>query len=293
MFGINTRSYEVEGNKLLVEKEYYKALGCYSQALFDDPESSVLHYKLGNVYAVLEAYEQAMMEYKKALLLTPSLRCAEDAKNRIIDQSKYHYNEGLKYFALGKFHAAIESYNQSLKFIPRQVNCHLKIANSYRKIEGCEELELLHLEKVVSIGGVQNVTHIYYRLGQICGKLGYIDCAIECYREAIIQNANFCEAYGGVAEILLKQGRCEEALVFYKRAQKIKPDSELIGVKVIDLLINMEKQQEALELCNKILVEHPNFTHIREQYDHLNINHTQDIEKIECSGLAWWFSWLY
>jgi tetratricopeptide (TPR) repeat protein len=293
MFGIKIISYEVKGNQHFAAREYHKAIGCYSQALFDDPDSGVLHYKLGNVYAALEGYEQVMIEYKKALFFTPSLSCAEDAKNRIIDQSKYHYQEGLKFFKKGLFHYAIESYNQSLKFIPKQAGCYLEIANSYNKINGCEELELYNLEMVISIGGVQNIADIYYRAGEICSKLGYMDCAIESYRGAIMMDANCCEAYSRIAEILVKQGRCDEALVLYKKAQNIKPDSELICTKIIDLLILVGEEQEALKTCNEILLEHPDFTRVSEQYDHLNINHNQDIETIECAGLAWYFSWFY
>ena len=291
MFGIQTISYEAKGNQHFAGRNYNKAIACYSQALFDDPESGVLHYKLGNVYAALEVYDLAMIEYKKALRFMPSLSCAEDAKNRIIDQSKYHYNEGLKCFVLGKFHDAIESYNQSLKFITRQAGCHLEIANSYSKINGCEALELPHLEMVISIGGVQNIADIYYRAGKICSKLGYMVCAIESYREAIRMDANCCEAYNGLAEIFVKQDRYDEALVFYKKAQNIKPDSEFICTKIIDLLLDIGKDQEALETCRNILMEHPDFTNVRTQYDNLNINHNQDIESTQCGVAAWYFSW--
>lgn len=290
MFNITRIDYEDDGDKCFDIKEYKKAIGYYTRALAYKPGSSMIHYKLGNVYNLLEGYDQAMLEYNKALSIDPLFRIAMAAKNSIINRSLYHCREGLKCYQSNNFYYAILSYKKSLKLMPGQIDAHLGIAKSYAKISGFEDSALHHLRIAVSMG--ENGAETYYDIGSLYAGLGYAEYAMEAYKEAVIRNPNFYEAYNGAAMMLVRQKRYDEAVVVYKKLKAINPGSESTCSNIIDLLIHTGRSQEALKECGEILSYYPDFTYVREQYDKLNLEMEVMQKNTTASNDAGYFSWL-
>jgi cytochrome c-type biogenesis protein CcmH/NrfG len=123
------------GNAYAYLKRYDDAIEAYRQALRVNPEYAEVWYNLGYAYAYLKRYDDAIEAYRQALRVNPEYAAA-------------WYNLGNAYANLNRDDDAIESYRQALR-----VNPELALA--------------------------------WYNLGYTYADLKRYDDAIEAYRQAL------------------------------------------------------------------------------------------------------------
>lgn len=96
-----------EGNRFFKKGRYDQALKIYSDALVDQPHSSVLHFNAGGAAYQLGDFARAEKEFTEATQSAiPQLKAAA------------HYNKGNTYFRQQRWADAIESYKESLRINP-------------------------------------------------------------------------------------------------------------------------------------------------------------------------------
>lgn len=117
-----------EASRLYSEGKVDEALSEWRDAQIEDPESSELHYNIGNALHGQEKYEEAFNEYEKSL-------GSKDAEF----QSRTYYNMGNTHYRMGKLKEAIEDYKRCLDLDPDDEDAKYNIEFVRRKIK--ENLE--------------------------------------------------------------------------------------------------------------------------------------------------------
>jgi tetratricopeptide (TPR) repeat protein len=101
------RPYNNLGRAYLGNKAFLQAIPYLKEALRLNPYFSYAHYNLGTAYQGIGIYDEALMEYKKALYGTPQTYFAN-----------IHNNMGVCYFKKGLIDIASEEFKQALKINP-------------------------------------------------------------------------------------------------------------------------------------------------------------------------------
>jgi hypothetical protein len=130
------------GNAFAKSDKLDEAISEYKKALLLSPGHVRAHNNLGRAYAVKGNYDEAIMEFKRALAISPRHVRARN-------------NLGVAYFHKGEFDKAIIEIKRSLAIRPNNVNAHNTIALAYYS-QGKYKLALAHFDRVKSLGGQVN-----------------------------------------------------------------------------------------------------------------------------------------
>lgn len=96
-----------EGNKLFAEEKYDEANNKYRDALIENPESSIVHFNIGNVLYKKRNFEEAIKSYEEST-----------SSDDILLQSKSYYNLGNSLYKMGKLPESILMYKKALELNP-------------------------------------------------------------------------------------------------------------------------------------------------------------------------------
>lgn len=117
-----------ELNKLKEAIEEYKQV--IALAIKDEPKI-LAYYNMGNAYADLGEYENAIRSYKQAIKLDPTL-------------SKPHNNLGLAFAALGRVAEAVKEFKQAVQLKPDYAEAHYNLGVAYLQLGRKPEAEQQH-----------------------------------------------------------------------------------------------------------------------------------------------------
>lgn len=118
----SAETFNARGNLYAHQKKYEEAKVEYRKALEIDPEFAKAHNNLGNVYFKQNFFEEAEWKYKKALELAP-------------DYCDAHFNLGLLFNRQEKWGDAIWKFHQVLQLSPRDELAKKYIESIKKKID--------------------------------------------------------------------------------------------------------------------------------------------------------------
>ncbi len=107
-----------EGDQFFSRKEYYPALGKYTEAVKLNPNNEYIHNKIGISYSALGFFREAEQAVKRSLALN----------------SKYlyaHNNLGTIYFAQGDLGRAIKCFKAAIKMAPNVASFYVNLGQVY------------------------------------------------------------------------------------------------------------------------------------------------------------------
>ena len=99
------------------------------------------------------------------------------------------------------------------------------------------------------------VLHNIY--GAANADLGFLDAAVESYKQAIVIKPDFAEAYNNMGTALQEQGKLEEAAKSYETALLLKPDYAGAYTNLGSVLKNQNKLQDAEVAFEKAITIDP------------------------------------
>ena len=165
---------------------------------------------LGNVYADLGRYDEAVEAYKKAVELDP-----DDA---------YPWNGlGEVYRHLGRYDEAIKAYQKAIELDANYAYPWNNLGNVHAALGRYDEA-IKAYQKAIELDA--NYAYPSNNLGNIYAALGRYDEAIKAYRRAIELDADFAYPWNGLGNVYADLGRYEEAREAYWKALEIGSLSE-------------------------------------------------------------------
>lgn len=205
-----------EGDEAFQEKNYQKAIGHYSHAIFLVPTYPEAYEKRAWTYFVLKEYDKAIGDYDKAISKIPN--------NEIL-----YNNRGFMYLLLGKFDMALKDFETALNINPKlTIAIHNRslailekefLKNNLNK-KDIEDL-LSKLESDYSNALLyENDEILYMGRGLIYLFQNRLDKAENDANKALSLNPDLQDAYMLLALIYEKKGDNEKAKYYYERTKK-------------------------------------------------------------------------
>ncbi len=187
---------------------YEEAIQSYQQALKIKPRYGQAHYALGRRFLDLRQYEEAVLSLEKA--------AAVDSENADIMDLL-----GSCLAELKRTREAVDAYGRAVKIKPDHVGalyglgqCHMELKNHHDAIR--------FLQQVISLDAAH--VHAHHSLGICHTKLGRMEKAVECFQVATDLAPDFAPAQTRLAECYIELGRYDDAVAPYKRALALRPD---------------------------------------------------------------------
>jgi tetratricopeptide (TPR) repeat protein len=97
-----------------------------------------------------------------------------------------------------------------------------------------------------------------YLLGKALAGMNRVDEALETFRETVVIEPAFHEAFYEAGRILRERGDVEAALALFKRASELAPDEVRYGRELASLVLEKGLEEEAgLAACDRLMVADP------------------------------------
>jgi tetratricopeptide (TPR) repeat protein len=170
---------------------------------------------------------------------------------------KSTFDLAFAYSQTGDINEAIKEYKAALALDPQNPNVMLELGSAYRRVKMFAEARELY-EKLIASD--PSNARAYGNLGNVFLDEGNIDAAVANYEKMAARTGdkeaaakNFLNAGFKLAE----RGSHEKALVLYRRALEITPESALVYTDIGWSMLGMGNTQEAIKAFEKALKLHP------------------------------------
>ena len=212
-------------------------IGLYRRAVEVEPGYMDAHYNLGEQYARVGRFPEAVEAYKKALEIDPEFKDA-------------HCGLGDVYAEVGDERQAVFAYEQALRFHPEDKDLHVIVVKAYTKaieknpgVAAYREARNNVLARYAAmVNQDRPKATSYFNLGNLYVEMGDNAMALLAYRRALELNPRHAGTLYNLGNLYKDQGRFKDALGFYQKAIAVDP-------RISDAWLNMGiiygKQKEA------------------------------------------------
>ena len=191
--------------------EFDQAISEYRQAIALNPNSPIIHNRLGVAYSELKQYDAALDAYQKALVLSPMT-------------AEPHYNMGLVYLKQGDLPRAAEAFKRAVAIDAEWGDPYTGLGEVYLK-QGDFGQAARAYKQATRLNPSGNPSAIL-GLGKTYVKQGRLDDAIIAIEKAIEIQVDNTEAHYQLAQIYIKRGekkKAASAMVFFKVLRQTDP----------------------------------------------------------------------
>jgi adenylate cyclase len=264
-----------------------RALALEQQALALDDSLPFAHSRLSNVYAQQQQYEQAIAEGERAIALDPNNADSYDRQAetlnfagrpeealRAVAQAmrlnpryppNYLFRLGWAYNLTGRYAEAIATLKEAISRSPNHLPAHVTLTFSYLEQWVSQQSPAAQtLEEAVVAGQRALALNDSYHVNHLV--LGYIYLYQQQYEQALAEMERSVAlapaeawSYAGLAEVLSRVGRSEDALEAAAQALRLKPfiaDVHLAGVGTAYAVAG--RYAEAVAPLQRFLSRYPN-----------------------------------
>ena len=232
-------SYHKLGEALLQLKKWDEAIIAYRKFIELNPNFPWSYHKLGIALLELEKWDDAVKVYRRAIELKPNLYLP-------------YKNLGNALMQLSQYSEAIKVYRQAIEIEPNIHVNYYNLGNALVKLERYSEAVLAY-RQATKIN--PNSSLYYNQLATALVRLAEVDKtrkfdiyteATACYNTLIKFQPKQRENYHKLADVLQKQGKCEEAIDSYIQAIELKSDLPWSYNNLGETLMNLKRWNSAI-----------------------------------------------
>ena len=231
-----TEQFFTEGEKYFILEDYIKSMAFFQKALEMDPENPAIHYKIAEIYAKNNEFDNALIHALKAQESNPG--------------NKYYYLLLADiYTSKSDFNKAAEVYEDLIKKIPGTEEYLFQVAALYIYQQKYNEA-LDCYDRIEEKFGINE--QITFQKQNILIKEGKLD-------EMIKEGEKLIHAYPGEAEYvadlankLIANDRYEDATQLLNQAIQDFPDNPMILYQMAEVFNKTGKTEAAKEIIAKI-----------------------------------------
>ncbi len=187
----------------------------YQKQLATDATRVDIRLQLAKVYLQIEAYTQAVAEYREVISFLGTV------PNHNPALSKGYYGLGLAYTGLEKFDEAIEAYRQAIQYAPEWAHIHAALGAGYANLHRYDEaLKAYKTARDLKPDDAM----IHHQLGNIYSKRGKRAEAISHQQRAIAISPTLASAHYQLGLLYSQENRLPEAISAYETAYSEDPE---------------------------------------------------------------------
>lgn len=224
-------------------KEFEAAAAECRRWLETNPNSVEAHALLGKALQGMGQTQAAIRSYETVIQLQP-----EDA---------------IAYYNLGSLHAQQKAWNLAISAFSKAISLQPTLAAAYQNL-GKVWQRLGDLPKAaaywyhaINLQPDLATAREYLALGNTLMRQGHRDKAKACFCHILDKDPNHAEAHHNLAEILATQHQWDEAIVHYRQAIALKPDSFATYNSLGRALTAQGDVEAALECYNQAIRLNP------------------------------------
>ena len=193
-------------------------IGLYQRAVEAEPGFMDAHYNLGDLYARVGRFPDAVEAYKKALAIDPKFKDA-------------HCGLGDVYVEVGDERQANFAYEQALRLNPGDKDLHVNVVKAYTKAIGKnpgvasyrEARNSVLARYAAMVNKDRPKATSYFNLGNLYIEAGDAGMALLAYRRALEINPRHGGVLYNLGNLYKDRGNSQEALDFYQKALTVAP----------------------------------------------------------------------
>ncbi len=230
----------------------------YQKQLAENATRIDIRLQLAKVYLQIEAYTQAVAEYREVISFVGTV----SDHNSALPEG--YYGLGLAYAGLEKFDEAIEAYQKAIQYAPEWAHIHAALGAGYANLHrydaalnayktardlkpddamihhqlgniyskrGKRLKAIVHQQRAIAISPTLASAH--YQLGLLYSQENRLTEAISAYETAYSEDPELIEALYNLAQVHIRNGNKQVARkkmqLFEKQKVVIKPIQELRG----------------------------------------------------------------
>jgi tetratricopeptide (TPR) repeat protein len=198
-------------------------------------------YNDGNSLLKRGQYAEALAAYEQSLKVDSTF-------------AKAHYGRGLALKGLRRPQEAIKAYQTAIRLDPADDAAYFALGKIYSDLEQHDNAISVYQK---AIEREPNSYKAYYELGLSYQKKNQFKEAVEVFRKATQLNSNYHQAFYALGSSLNKLGNNQEALAALQNAVAWK-DKHLVYILQAEILLQMDKHEEALQTAQEALKAKPN-----------------------------------
>ncbi|MFC1563260.1 tetratricopeptide repeat protein, partial [candidate division KSB1 bacterium] len=206
-----------------------------------------------NYYTAYINYSEVLFQQDK---LKEALAICETARKKFKTPELY-YNIAFLMDNLGLYDEAIGHYKEVLKMDPNYYKAYFNYSGIYYKTEQFDKA-LIILE---GAKGKFKTPELYYNIALVLKKLNRMDEAVSHFKDVLIMNPNYYNAYLNYGAVLLIKGQFEEALAVCESAKQRFETPELYFNTAL-VLEKLGRNYEAIQNAKNALKLKPNFPNV-------------------------------
>lgn len=208
-----------------------------------DPLYSLTLMRQGSVFLQQGQYDQALEKFYQAERIAPG--------NATV------YNMiGICHLRERKYDRALEAFNTALDLVPSFSDARNNRGTTYLALEQYRLAEVDFL----AVLGDSTYPHRYqvvFNLGMTYYRQGQLGAAEENFRKAVTAQFPVFEAFIRLSDVLVEQGRTDEALELLEDAKLRFPEEIEASYQLGKLLMEMGRTSEARPLLQEVIAKDP------------------------------------
>jgi len=201
------------------------------------PNDADTLFNLGNIQKDIGQFNDAMMNYRRALKLKP-------------DFAEGHNNLGLVLRSIGQIEDGMESFRKALKIKPDLSEALNNLGNSFKELGNLEEA-IKYYQQALKIK--PNYAEAHNNLGLALKEMGKTEVALSNFRSALQIKPDYAEAHNNLGNALKEVGDLAAAAESYRKALAIKPNHTEILTNLGNALKDLDQTDEAAEIYKRAL----------------------------------------
>jgi len=212
--------------------------------------NAIVYYRLGYAYREKGDFDNAIINYRKAVEINPY---KEDYRNEISRISNIEIARGKEFYDLKEYQDALHHFNKALEYDPENAGAMFRAGNIYFAIKDYVKASEL-LEKGLIFQN--NNYKVLYMLGRCYSALNDNEKAIDFYNQALSFKADYSKA-------IFEKGKIYNSMGDFQTSKQLLNQilSSSISSKAYELLLDIEiglgDYDEAFIIGEKAINQNP------------------------------------
>jgi tetratricopeptide (TPR) repeat protein len=201
------------------------------------------NYKMGNALLSGNYYDQAILEYEKAIELSPKY-------------AEAWHGKGISLKRLQQYELAIKAHEEAIRLKPDYAEAWNNKGLSLSKLNRFDEA-IIAYEKAIKIN--PKYINAWNNKGVLLRKSNRFDKAVTTYEEAIKLNPEHARTWNNKGFALAKWEKYDDAIIAYDKAIELDPNYVLAWYNKGISLRKLGRYEESIAACDKAIKLNPSY----------------------------------